>query len=157
MMDVLLHFFVPLLNKSCAWELLGYALRFSVPLLHKPLGISSEVACAILKPTSGCFLISAHSSSLSLPGFDKILASTPILPISCKVANSSSSFSRSSVRDIASPMDFDSCAILSACSSVSWLFSNIITFIDAIIAVSYTHLRAHETRHDLVCRLLLEK
>eukprot|EP00825_Cyclidium_porcatum_P008830 TRINITY_DN14429_c0_g1_i1.p1 TRINITY_DN14429_c0_g1~~TRINITY_DN14429_c0_g1_i1.p1 ORF type:complete len:129 (-),score=26.67 TRINITY_DN14429_c0_g1_i1:39-425(-) len=26
-----------------------------------------------------------------------------------------------------------------------------------IDAVSYTHLRAHETRHDLVCRLLLEK
>src|SRR5450759_4610176 len=26
----------------------------------------------------------------------------------------------------------------------------------ANIAVSYTHLRAHETRHDLVCRLLLE-
>ena len=26
-----------------------------------------------------------------------------------------------------------------------------------MIAVSYTHLRAHETRHDLVCRLLLEK
>src|SRR5450759_4943758 len=24
-------------------------------------------------------------------------------------------------------------------------------------AVSYTHLRAHETRHDLVCRLLLEQ
>src|SRR5450756_2695189 len=28
---------------------------------------------------------------------------------------------------------------------------------DALSAVSYTHLRAHETRHDLVCRLLLEK
>src|SRR5450756_1887923 len=27
----------------------------------------------------------------------------------------------------------------------------------AYISVSYTHLRAHETRHDLVCRLLLEK
>src|SRR5665648_1165126 len=26
-----------------------------------------------------------------------------------------------------------------------------------INSVSYTHLRAHETRHDLVCRLLLEK
>src|SRR5450756_2689612 len=26
-----------------------------------------------------------------------------------------------------------------------------------IHTVSYTHLRAHETRHDLVCRLLLEK
>src|SRR5665648_372354 len=25
------------------------------------------------------------------------------------------------------------------------------------MSVSYTHLRAHETRHDLVCRLLLEK
>src|SRR5665648_1273766 len=28
---------------------------------------------------------------------------------------------------------------------------------EADMAVSYTHLRAHETRHDLVCRLLLEK
>src|SRR5450756_1624758 len=29
--------------------------------------------------------------------------------------------------------------------------------IDGRTTVSYTHLRAHETRHDLVCRLLLEK
>src|SRR5450756_2974904 len=28
---------------------------------------------------------------------------------------------------------------------------------EAFEPVSYTHLRAHETRHDLVCRLLLEK
>ena len=28
---------------------------------------------------------------------------------------------------------------------------------DCHIPVSYTHLRAHETRHELVCRLLLEK
>ena len=28
---------------------------------------------------------------------------------------------------------------------------------DSLNAVSYTHLRAHETREDLVCRLLLEK
>src|SRR5450759_776517 len=28
---------------------------------------------------------------------------------------------------------------------------------DYKLPVSYTHLRAHETRHDLVCRLLLEK
>ena len=27
----------------------------------------------------------------------------------------------------------------------------------ALVAVSYTHLRAHETVLDLVCRLLLEK
>ena len=31
------------------------------------------------------------------------------------------------------------------------------SFIDDLIAVSYTHLRAHETVLDLVCRLLLEK
>ena len=29
--------------------------------------------------------------------------------------------------------------------------------LSARATVSYTHLRAHETRHDLVCRLLLEK
>ena len=29
--------------------------------------------------------------------------------------------------------------------------------LNGIIAVSYTHLRAHETVLDLVCRLLLEK
>ena len=28
---------------------------------------------------------------------------------------------------------------------------------NGMLSVSYTHLRAHETRHDLVCRLLLEK
>ena len=31
------------------------------------------------------------------------------------------------------------------------------SFVDGMIAVSYTHLRAHETVLDLVCRLLLEK
>src|SRR5665648_22628 len=35
--------------------------------------------------------------------------------------------------------------------------SIIIDLEHGIGAVSYTHLRAHETRHDLVCRLLLEK
>ena len=29
--------------------------------------------------------------------------------------------------------------------------------VDSVRAVSYTHLRAHETVLDLVCRLLLEK
>ena len=29
--------------------------------------------------------------------------------------------------------------------------------VQGIVAVSYTHLRAHETVLDLVCRLLLEK
>src|SRR5678815_2499842 len=34
---------------------------------------------------------------------------------------------------------------------------NIIVYAGAIMAVSYTHLRAHETPEHLVCRLLLEK
>ena len=31
------------------------------------------------------------------------------------------------------------------------------TLVDMDVAVSYTHLRAHETGRNLVCRLLLEK
>ena len=34
---------------------------------------------------------------------------------------------------------------------------NVDDLVITIEAVSYTHLRAHETREDLVCRLLLEK
>src|SRR5450759_3858034 len=33
----------------------------------------------------------------------------------------------------------------------------LVAHVPNMLAVSYTHLRAHETRHDLVCRLLLEK
>src|SRR5659263_664929 len=36
-------------------------------------------------------------------------------------------------------------------------FDVVLMFKIILIPVSYTHLRAHETRHDLVCRLLLEK
>src|SRR5665648_1108031 len=39
---------------------------------------------------------------------------------------------------------------------VSAFFDSAVPFV-ICTAVSYTHLRAHETRHDLVCRLLLEK
>jgi len=42
---------------------------------------------------------------------------------------------------------------LAGCVSASKLFEGK----DRPNTVSYTHLRAHETRHDLVCRLLLEK
>src|SRR5450756_2650187 len=39
-----------------------------------------------------------------------------------------------------------------------WLgFSPVMAVAIVAVPVSYTHLRAHETRHDLVCRLLLEK
>src|SRR5450759_12714 len=37
------------------------------------------------------------------------------------------------------------------------LFGSLALVADGLHTVSYTHLRAHETRHDLVCRLLLEK
>src|SRR5450759_1457868 len=38
---------------------------------------------------------------------------------------------------------------------IAWLICSLM--VPRPSAVSYTHLRAHETRHDLVCRLLLEK
>src|SRR5678815_641371 len=34
---------------------------------------------------------------------------------------------------------------------------NLLAWVTALVAVSYTHLRAHETPEHLVCRLLLEK
>ena len=37
---------------------------------------------------------------------------------------------------------------------VLWVLGGVVM---SAIPVSYTHLRAHETREDLVCRLLLEK
>ena len=44
------------------------------------------------------------------------------------------------------------CTLVLSCVGNITLVAN-----NDIGAVSYTHLRAHETRHDLVCRLLLEK
>ena len=41
--------------------------------------------------------------------------------------------------------------------SNSWLDAVSCAIADGVIAVSYTHLRAHETDSYLVCRLLLEK
>src|SRR5674476_1190411 len=37
------------------------------------------------------------------------------------------------------------------------VLANVAGIMDAFIPVSYTHLRAHETGRNLVCRLLLEK
>src|SRR5450759_5858032 len=42
--------------------------------------------------------------------------------------------------------------------TIAWwafLFNRGMVAIANVVPVSYTHLRAHETRHDLVCRLLL--
>ena len=42
--------------------------------------------------------------------------------------------------------------------SIPWHFHSEITdYFVCLEAVSYTHLRAHETKANLVCRLLLEK
>ena len=40
---------------------------------------------------------------------------------------------------------------------VGFQFRGVGVSVNENIPVSYTHLRAHETREDLVCRLLLEK
>src|SRR5450756_2788410 len=41
--------------------------------------------------------------------------------------------------------------------TISWSRGRSRSTLRKLCSVSYTHLRAHETRHDLVCRLLLEK
>ena len=46
---------------------------------------------------------------------------------------------------------------LATCDSELVMFLRDITQAYTQKSVSYTHLRAHETREDLVCRLLLEK
>src|SRR5659263_745307 len=47
----------------------------------------------------------------------------------------------------------------SLCFNPSTVLSLVLYWVIVIsfVSMSYTHLRAHETRHDLVCRLLLEK
>ncbi len=52
--------------------------------------MSSGDACAILKPTSGCRLISCHSASFSGARLARMFLSTLILPMSCSVESSSS-------------------------------------------------------------------
>ena len=42
-------------------------------------------------------------------------------------------------------------------SRVAWRRRNLVVVSLGLRAVSYTHLRAHETVLDLVCRLLLDK
>ena len=52
------------------------------------------------------------------------------------------------------------CVVSVSCEFDAWI-GLILNFVSCVlrwvVPVSYTHLRAHETRHDLVCRLLLEK
>ena len=43
------------------------------------------------------------------------------------------------------------------CYCFCYCYDDVHCFCYCSVTVSYTHLRAHETRHDLVCRLLLEK
>ena len=42
-------------------------------------------------------------------------------------------------------------------SLVQWVVLGYLLTVTTLLSVSYTHLRAHETVLDLVCRLLLEK
>src|SRR5450756_322412 len=61
-----------------------------------------------------------------------------------------------SVRSSSSPLPSWSWCSSSHSSSGDWRASGS-DRTSHVASVSYTHLRAHETRHDLVCRLLLEK
>src|SRR5450756_2100673 len=89
---------------------------------------------------SGCSLISISSQSACFSNGEILppIGFAAILPVSCqRCIHLTAELGLTSNRSAASRRD----APVSTASST----------------VSYTHLRAHETRHDLVCRLLLEK
>src|SRR5450759_5053205 len=68
-------------------------------------------------------------------------------------------FSSSLVVILTTPLGIRSTVIGTRACSTLLSTRSVVGFISnrPFFAVSYTHLRAHETRHDLVCRLLLEK
>src|SRR5450756_2798740 len=70
----------------------------------------------------------------------KILGGRPIHPVSVRVGGWSRAPSVSELKEHRAALE-----------------EGLAFALETVKAVSYTHLRAHETRHDLVCRLLLEK
>ena len=61
-------------------------------------------------------------------------------------------YKRQGVEDIPPPF-----ILFSGLAGLAFLLITIVGKVPLIASVSYTHLRAHETVLDLVCRLLLEK
>src|SRR5450756_2974638 len=76
-------------------------------------------------------------------------------------SSSGRSITTTSARLVASPAESTSKPAFSARAALGAPGTSLTTTVmpesRRFWAVSYTHLRAHETRHDLVCRLLLEK
>src|SRR5665648_1153284 len=61
------------------------------------------------------------------------------------------------IRDLITDINSQEEAKMMSDKLMKWTKEKNIHISCVLHAVSYTHLRAHETRHDLVCRLLLEK
>ena len=111
-------------------------------------------AIVILAPSA---VVSTLTSILSLAPINliSVLFSPPslisvLVPISLLTVNPPCSF-----------VIFSLLVVWSVLSSSTRFFTLLscatLTASVSSVPVSYTHLRAHETRHDLVCRLLLEK
>src|SRR5450759_5470188 len=133
---------------------------FTQPLRHRV--VTSQGFCYIL--LDGGVVLDSHRllpASTRLQNSASESGWTWPLSISCSRRSTSASSSASDHTSPAGGSEFNNdSASTTRCSTgkASTVFSiSSITDMPKGYAVSYTHLRAHETRHDLVCRLLLEK
>src|SRR5450759_5729510 len=83
---------------------------------------------------------SAYSTTFSLPGTESSRALSLL---------------RSALPNQAGDSDTIVWHVRSGSAAAPAVQARIEALLRKAVAVSYTHLRAHETRHDLVCRLLL--
>src|SRR5450756_1508621 len=87
---------------------------------------------------------SSHFKDLRFYYFHNCVYDCLYLSTSCLMSNAVST--RRVLQEL--PSDYKLIIVGDAAMAPSELLSR-----DGVISVSYTHLRAHETRHDLVCRL----
>src|SRR5450756_2460253 len=126
---------IPLSTLYCAWD-------------PPPKLILRVSICVLLTDlTSLSALIALNSGGVI--GSSVLIVTVTSCPVERFLTESY--FSRTP-RSIIATLSQTSCTSYNRCELIKIVIS---VFISPLITVSYTHLRAHETRHDLVCRLLL--
>src|SRR5665648_1214820 len=97
--------------------------------MHWAISCSTRTTAAVTSPSGGCAQAASKRASTGPGGTSAAPSTSPAHPAASSAAT----------------------------ANVAAAVQRRASVIDVPLAVSYTHLRAHETRHDLVCRLLLEK
>src|SRR5450756_801515 len=131
--------------------------------LHHLFSSARRLASAsMVSPRSGCRAISMRKSTRSSTNSRDtrvvvMLAERRLLPSSAISPKNAPSPSRTFLPGRSTSTSPEAMKYM---QSPAWPLRMIVvragrSMVRSIWAVSYTHLRAHETRHDLVCRLLL--